>query len=321
MGVIYPEAAGGVALHHRQPSEGGGRTLICYMSHELNDNLRYFLQHGLFEHPDYDFLFVFNDPDLRVPESAQYGANVTFMNRENIGHDFGGWSAGVLTDNRYQHYARFLFLNASVIGPFVPSGYERPWPELFLSKLTGAVKLVGATINCMNENVPYVSSNLARAFRARIGALFSGCIDLLRRVLNRPKADRVPHVQSMVFGVDRIGLQVLIDSGIFSTTAYVTSKHQAIHSREVRMSQEILRAGWNIASMMQRYEGVDFRDPARSTVRDVGDIHFADWLPRYVSSPTEIVFVKVSRVGVDAHDQAWRDEQWIHKWIAASVPP
>jgi len=43
---------------------------------------------------------------------------VKTMHRDNIGYDFGGWSDALLTDNLYEGYDNFIFVNSSVLGPF-----------------------------------------------------------------------------------------------------------------------------------------------------------------------------------------------------------
>ena len=68
--------------------------------------------------------------------------------RENKGFDFGAWSVGLDNINK-DDYESFIFINSSVIGPFV-SDTISPWPAKFLNQLQGDVKLTGTTINCSN---------------------------------------------------------------------------------------------------------------------------------------------------------------------------
>ena len=45
-------------------------------------------------------------------------------------------------------FRRFLLLNGSARGPFVPAAFRGPWPELFFSMLGKDVGLAGVTVNC-----------------------------------------------------------------------------------------------------------------------------------------------------------------------------
>ena len=71
--------------------------------------------------------------------------------RKNIGLDFGGWSEGLLRDDYYKKFNRFIFINSSVMGPFVKITEKENWVELFCQKLTNNVVLVGSTINTTRE--------------------------------------------------------------------------------------------------------------------------------------------------------------------------
>jgi len=46
-------------------------------------------------------------------------------------YDFGGWSDALLTDNLYQGYDNFIFVNSSVLGTFLPS-YKGKWTDIYI---------------------------------------------------------------------------------------------------------------------------------------------------------------------------------------------
>lgn len=47
-----------------------------------------------------------------------------------------------------KRYSRFILLNASIMGPFMPRWSNQCWSDAYLGKITPEVKLVGMTANC-----------------------------------------------------------------------------------------------------------------------------------------------------------------------------
>lgn len=194
------------------------KTLVLFVFHEYNERVASFFKHALFEDPTVDFLVIVNNKaiDVSVP------SYVRVLKRDNVGFDFGGWSDGLLTDMLYKNYDSFIFVNSSVVGPFLKAGFTGKWTDLYIGGLTGNIKLFGSSINTCTQ--PLVMS----------------------------------HVQSYIFALGRAALEHLISCGIFSMTDYVATMEHAIYKREVTMSRWIIERGWNIGSMMSYYKGIDF---------------------------------------------------------------
>ena len=230
------------------------KTLVIYVFHELNKRVQHFIDNALFESSEVDFLFVINDPTLKL-ELPTY---VTLINRENIGIDFGGWSEGLLTNNLYKNYKYFIFANSSIMGPFLPSDYKGKWTDIFIQGLTDNIKLFGPTINTCRD----------------------------------PK--NKSHVQSYLFSMNLETLEYLISKEIFSLTKIITNKNQVIVEREIGMSQLIINNGWNIGSLMENYQGIDFTFKTQNRqIKYWDDIMY----PRYIN-PSEFskyVFIKGNR--------------------------
>ena len=51
--------------------------------------------------------------------------------RDNIGYDFGGWSDALLLNDLYKNYDYFLFVNSSVIGPFIDNYLKIKWTDIY----------------------------------------------------------------------------------------------------------------------------------------------------------------------------------------------
>lgn len=196
------------------------KTLVLYVFHELNERALEFFKRAIYKDVGVDFLVIQNSLDPRI-DIVQFPDNVQRLKRENLGYDFGAWSAGLFFNDNYKHYSHFLFVNSSVTGPFG----SMPWVDVFLDGLRDGVKLHGPSINCQDRSGrPYV------------------------------------HVQSYLFCMDQETLAYLLECEIFTEKKYTTSLNETIDTRELRMSKEVLDKGWNISCRMPIYAGIDFRN-------------------------------------------------------------
>lgn len=101
-----------------------GNTLVLYTFHEYNDNVEHFIRNGFVKKDNIDFLFIVNDPSFGRSLPGET------LVRENIGKDFGAWKDGVLHNGNLNKYDKFVFLNCSVRGPFLPPYVEKSWVEV-----------------------------------------------------------------------------------------------------------------------------------------------------------------------------------------------
>ena len=155
-----------------QPSE---IPLILYAYYETPDtrpNLQFFVSHAL--HANAKFVFILNgetDAEVLLPTNE---SNVYFIKRNNTCFDLGAY-AEILKSNDsalIKQHKRFIMINASIRGPFLPFWSRDCWSDAYLDKLNDEVKLVGMTMNC------------------------------------RPDLPR--HVQSMILATDSVGLDTLL---------------------------------------------------------------------------------------------------------------
>ncbi|TVY90557.1 hypothetical protein LAWI1_G007118 [Lachnellula willkommii] len=151
-------------------SKTGDRPLILYAYHETDNarrNFEFFIAHAL--HDAADFIFVMNG-ETNAMQLLPERPNIKYIQRGNDCYDMGAFAEVLLKDDLYKKYSRFITMNASIRGPFLPYWATGCWSDMFLSKVTDEVKLVGITMNC------------------------------------RP----LPHVQSMIWATDRAGIEVLL---------------------------------------------------------------------------------------------------------------
>ena len=97
------------------------------------------------------------------------------------------------------------------------------WTDVFISKITDTVKLVGPTINCE-------------------GSPLKGNVDAHWR--------RNPHVQSYTVATDQVGLSLLLQDGkVFQC---YDDMWDTIYHSEIGSSKVLLDAGYNLDSLMVR---------------------------------------------------------------------
>jgi hypothetical protein len=235
--------------------------LVLYVFHVFNDRVKNFLDKCIFYDKNTDFIIIVNDKNIKfdVPNYT----NVKTFHRDNIGYDFGGWSDALLTDNLYEKYDHFVFMNSSCLGPFITSYYKGKWTDIYVEGLRDNIKLFGSSINTVGN------------------PLYNA------------------HVQSYIFSVDKHTLKFLIDCEIFSMTKYAHTFDEAIWEKEVLMSRKIIQNGWNIGSLLPYYQDVDFtfktKMPHEYNITFLQDIMW----PKYKDvlwNIFEVVFVKGNRV-------------------------
>lgn len=194
------------------------------------------------------------------------GGQVLFVERENICYDFGSHAAGLAAAERWRgalrQYRYFVFVNSSVRGPFMPLYATQHWTSAFTTRLNALVKLVGTTISC--QSTPYVSDT--------------------------------PHVQSMVFATDGLGLAVLRRAGVFECTrADVPLRMQDVITRaEIGSSVAMFEAGYAIDCLLLKYAGVDWREAWRRKLPCNGRLNptVAANYDGISVHPLEVLFVK-----------------------------
>ena len=120
---------------------GSERPLILYAYFETElarTNLEFFIAHGL--HSAADFIFILNgdtDAHTLIPKEP----NISYVKRENRCFDLGAFAEVLTKDNMYKGYKKFIMMNASLRGPFLPTWSEACWSDAYLNKVTHEVKV------------------------------------------------------------------------------------------------------------------------------------------------------------------------------------
>ena len=251
--------------HLNSNSELDKKLLVLYVFHEYNNRVKHFFKNAIFYDKNTDFIIIANNINLKF-NNETFPSNVSFLNRNNIGYDFGGWSDALLTNKLYKNYDNFIFVNSSVIGPFIDNNPNCKWTDIYINGLlTNNIKLFGSTINTCRE--PYIRS----------------------------------HVQSYIYSMDKITLEYLISCEIFSMSNYATTFQNAIELKEVLMSRKIIENNWNIGSLMNYYKDVDFTFKTKKAedynIKFLDDIMYNGYI-NTLWTPNELVFIKGNRVTI-----------------------
>jgi hypothetical protein len=237
------------------------KLLVLYVFYDVNERLEIFINNCIFYDDNVDFIIISNNKNNKF-EVPQY---VKKVYRDNIGFDFGGWGDVLITDHLYLNYDKFIFVNNSVKGPFLPCGYKGKWTDIYINGLKDNIKLFGSTINTIFDP------------------------------LNQS------HVQSYIFAMDKSTVEYLIECEIFSNTKYTTDIMETVYCKEVLMSRKIIEKGWNIGSLLPQYQNVDFtfknKNPEDYNIQFLGDIMFNRYYGVYWKKE-DLVFIKGNRITI-----------------------
>ncbi len=237
--------------------------VVIYSYYETEDSrkrLEIFMKLGIEPHVEdknIHFLIVVNGGKISINLPTQ-ASNISLLKRDNSGHDFAAWTAGIRS---LKSFDRYIFMNDTVTGPYLPAyilhSTDVPWYVMFTSLLSNSVKLSGLTIN----SKPWEDTKYAE------------------------------HVQSMIYCVDSVGLAILFDNHILGRSSaeyaalYKHSRRQYIIECEIGMSVAIRNAGYKVAALFAA-------DKAQIKTEDVWQRKSL-----YSVNPYETMFIKANRPG------------------------
>lgn len=255
------------------------KVAIIYHYYEVDetyrDNLVFFLNVGVDERADY---FIFISGECSCP--LIYRDNVKYIFIENKNHDYGGIVNFV---KRYKDvtYENYIFINSSMRGPFTPTYIKSCWYDNFLDRISDKIAIVGGSINLLPEK-----SSHSRHFSTKFD-------------YSAPYI----HVQTTAYAMSHDAFNSLIDSGIFSIEESL-DKNEIISCYEIRITQELLKQGLSISSLLPLYE---YFDSSSRDIKYKGTLYHGD--PLYKDAffgrsihPYENIFVKTNRNMIDSDE-------------------
>lgn len=234
------------------------------------ENLVFFLSTAY--RKDLDFIVVLaGSCSVQLPERP----NISYFATENRNNDFGGYAAAIASyRDRIDDYDFFVFVNSSVRGPFFAQDAGASWVSAFVDRFSDDVHLVGSSIAILA-----VESDVSQHARKNYDFRYP-----------------YSHVQTTAYALTPTALKHLVGIGFYDVSDPL-DKIDVICRYELGLSQELLRAGWNIRACLGKYNTLDYRqehtDPNPSSV--LGDPLYKRAYFGQTADPYELVFVKTNR--------------------------
>jgi hypothetical protein len=244
--------------------------LVIYAYYETSSsrlNIVHFIRHGL--HAYVDFLFIING-DSNVDELLpQNISNIRVVRHNNYCYDLGTVGEVLRADDHklVKTYKRFIFMNGSVRGPYLPTYVDGCWSDMFFKKISDEVKLVGTTFNFW---AGHIQSMVLATDTIGIKILLAGngttdsTIETDKKYINKDHGNP----ESL------IGLNGCPDS-----------KFRAV-STEISLTHLIRRAGYQIAVQMTSATAIQTKEHNASYYAPYNDYNLAS------VHPYEIIFIK-----------------------------
>ena len=243
-----------------------------YHYYELNetykDNFIYFLNTSLFDEIEY-FFYISSSCSVELPNLT----NVQYRYIENKNNDFGA-VVEFSRDKRSLSFDAYIFINSSVRGPFMPSYCSSNWHEIFTSRLSNNIAMVGSSINLLPGG-----SLISNYFKERFS-------------FDPPYI----HVQTTAYALSSAGYCLLLKEKFFDVNENL-KKNDVISRYEILLSQILLNNNFSIASILPTHEefsvskrGVNFK----GTTKNGDPLNLAAFYGRTIS-PLESVFIKTNR--------------------------
>jgi hypothetical protein len=181
-------ASGGLSPHVDENTKPSKRPLILYAYFETENarrNLEFFIAHAL--HDAADFIFILNG-ETNATDLLPKTPNIRYLHRANDCYDLGAYAEVLLKDDLYKKYQRFIMMNASIRGPFLPYYATGCWSDMYLSRITDEVKV---------RSLCLISPSVSLTIAIKLVGMSMNC-------------GPVPHVQAMMWATDRVGLELLL---------------------------------------------------------------------------------------------------------------
>lgn len=233
------------------------------------ENYIHFLIFGYSKDVDY-LIIIAGEHSIPIIEAS----NIKYIFTENKNNDYGGYALALTANQIIDHYEYFFFLNSSMRGPFLPNYVTTHWTELFLSKLSPDVGIVGSTINILSTASPHSGT-----YKEYYGG-----------------SSPYTHVQTTCYLIPRNIINLLMENNFYRTDLIYT-KDEVIPHYELHLSQLILSKGFNIKCLLPEYNKIDYRERHHdiNPTSNGGDpCYYYGYFGR-AAHPYETIFTKANR--------------------------
>ena len=252
--------------------------LCCiYAYYEKDDlyrsNFIYFLNNAILDNVDYYFV-INGEYTVKIQDAP----NIRVIERDNIGYDFGAYSSVIKT--LYQEYDYYIFLNATVKGPYLNKNANDNWVDLFLKLFKTNVKLVGTSI------------------------CFSDSLD----IKNTFHKNSIYYVQTQFFIIKSDFFNYLKNVENFFNEEElnkITDMHYVIINKEIKLSYLCYKFGGKINCYLEKYKDLD-HEKINYDINNSSFYGDAYWNNAYFCNtimPEDVVFYKNKRFIIDTQNE------------------
>jgi hypothetical protein len=248
------------------------KTAVIYHYCEINsyykENLIYFLSVAIHDRCSY-FIYISGACTVELPHHE----NVEFIYIENKNYDFGG-VVDFYKSRKFMGFDAYVFINSSVRGPFLPNYMAQNWDEVFTSRLSNTVGLVGSSINLL-------------PIESRHSKLFKNKFRLTEPYI---------HVQTCAYALSVDSYKVLASKGFFNVDE-ILEKDDLINRYEILLSQILIRSNYSISAILPTYEKftINSKDVKINKTAINGDVLYRNAFYGRSLSPFEALFIKTNR--------------------------
>ena len=237
------------------------------------DNFSHFLRFGYEPYLNY-VIIVAGSYTVDLPKAS----NIEYLFTQNENFDYGGYATAIKTLGFNDRYDRYIFVNSSVRGPFLPAYTKSSWVQILLDMFDPGVGLVGTTISLIPSN-----HSVAKLYYAKYGKM----------AFNE---DILSHVQTTCYMLSKDSLRYLVSSGFYDITQSL-SKDETVCDYEIRLSQLLLAQGLNLKCILPEYNKYDYCTLTRdiNSCSREGDCGFFNSYFGRTAHPYESIFIKTSR--------------------------
>lgn len=145
-----PGNAGAASVDSAVVKVTGDRPLVLYAYSQTDAaqaNLEFFIKHALNKRAD--FKFIINGDDAKAREIIPKEDNIQIITRPNDCYDLGAYAEVLTKDDLWKKYKKFITINASLRGPFMPAWAQGCWMDMYLGKITDEVKVSSYSLSCV----------------------------------------------------------------------------------------------------------------------------------------------------------------------------
>lgn len=210
------------------------KTLVMYCYYETDetkDNLNFFVNNGIYNNPQYQYIIIINNKkcSVNIPDYS----NIKVIKRTENNSDLFTYKLILETFNQnlLDSYDRFYFINSSCLGPFMSNINSNSWIDS-MNLLLNDYDLIGPVVEIPGDNLGF-------------------------KALNINSNKNIPFIHTYFFGLNKFGFKIL--QNIFDEIDVDDKKFMVVNT-ERKITSAILTKNGKIKSFLTKFKNVDLND-------------------------------------------------------------